>query len=117
MEKQEQKQIVGLDEFDNTVSLWQLLPAGAGRGLHRLKTIVNSIHNGQVKQSLIYFFVGRFIHCHHSCFSYAIQKSILWKIGQKQSPIKQPLRTPHIRTKVKPENRKMGQDNREKLSL
>jgi hypothetical protein len=52
MEKQEQKQIVGLDEFDTTVSLWQLLPAGAGRGLHRLKTIVNSIHNGQVKQSL-----------------------------------------------------------------
>ncbi len=51
MKKQEQKQIVDLDEFDQTVSLYQLLPSGAGRASKKLKTIINSIHNGQVKQS------------------------------------------------------------------
>lgn len=51
MKKQEQKQIVDLDEFDRTVSLYQLLPSGAGRASKRLKTIINSVHNGQVEQS------------------------------------------------------------------
>lgn len=51
MKKQkEQKKIVDLDQFDQTVSLWQLLPSGAGRGLKRLKIIVDSIQNGQVEQ-------------------------------------------------------------------
>ena len=51
MEKQKQKQIVDLDEFDRTVSLYQLLPSGAGRASKELKTIIDSIHNGQVQPS------------------------------------------------------------------
>ncbi len=51
MKKQEQKQIVDLDEYDRTISLWQLLPSGAGRASKTLKTIIDSIHNSQVKQS------------------------------------------------------------------
>jgi hypothetical protein len=43
MKKQQQNQIISIDEFDETVSLYQLLPAGEGRALAHLKTIVNSI--------------------------------------------------------------------------
>jgi len=52
MKKQEQKQIVSLDDWDKTVSLWQLLPCGAGRGLKRLKIIVDSMLNSKTEQSL-----------------------------------------------------------------
>lgn len=45
MKKQEQKIITNIDEFDQTVSLYQLMPSGAGRGLSHLKIIVNSILN------------------------------------------------------------------------
>ena len=45
MKKQEQKQIVSVDEFDRTVSLYQLIGAGAGRGLMHLKCIVDAVHN------------------------------------------------------------------------
>ena len=45
MKKQDQKQIVGIDEFDRTVSLYQLIGPGAGRGKMHLKLIVDSIHN------------------------------------------------------------------------
>ena len=52
MKKQEQKQIVGIDEFDETVSLYQLVSPGAGRGLSHLKVIVNSIlHNPEQQQA------------------------------------------------------------------
>ena len=50
MKKQKTKQIISLDDFDNTVSLWQLLPSGVGSGLKRLKIIVDSIQNGKVEQ-------------------------------------------------------------------
>ena len=51
MKKQQQKQIISIDQFDNEVSLYQLLSPGAGRGLSHLKTIVNSIlHNPGHKQ-------------------------------------------------------------------
>lgn len=49
MKKQKQKQITDLDQFDRTVSLWQLLPASRGRGLKRLKIISNSMLNSQVE--------------------------------------------------------------------
>lgn len=52
MKKQGQKQIVDLDQFDQTVSLWQLLPSGTGRGLKQIKTIVDSIHNSKVEHTL-----------------------------------------------------------------
>lgn len=50
--QQERKQIVDLDEYDRTISLWQLLPSGAGRGQKRLKIIVDSMLNSQVEPSL-----------------------------------------------------------------
>ena len=51
MKKQEQKQIINIDQFDSTVSLYQLIPPGAGRGLSYLKLIVNSIlHNPGTQQ-------------------------------------------------------------------
>ena len=46
MKKQEQKDIVSIDQFDEEISLYQLVPAGTGKYLSHLKTIVNSIlHN------------------------------------------------------------------------
>ena len=52
MKKQEQKQIISIDEFDSTVSLYQLLSPGAGRGLSHLKVIVNSLlHNPEQPQA------------------------------------------------------------------
>jgi hypothetical protein len=44
MEKTKQD-ICDLAEFDDTVSLWQLIPAGKGKALSLLRTIVDSIHN------------------------------------------------------------------------
>ncbi len=51
MKKQEEKQILSLDEFE-TVSLWQLIPSGAGRGLKRLRVLVDSMLNSKVEPSL-----------------------------------------------------------------
>lgn len=52
MKKQKQKLIRDLDEFDRTVSLFQLMPSGTGKGLKRLKTIVDSMLNSEVEQSM-----------------------------------------------------------------
>ena len=53
MKKQtENKSVKSVDEFDTTVSLWQLLPSGVGSGLKRLKIIVDSIHNSKVDNGL-----------------------------------------------------------------
>lgn len=51
MKKQKEKQIVDLDQFDQTVSLWQLLGSGSGKGLKKLKVIVDSLQNSKVEQS------------------------------------------------------------------
>ena len=45
MEKTKQE-ICDLSDFDDTVSLWQLIPAGKGKALTLLKIIVDAIHNG-----------------------------------------------------------------------
>ena len=52
MKKQQQKQIMDLDIFDQSVSLWQLLPSGTGKGLKHLKTIIDSLHNSKVENSI-----------------------------------------------------------------
>jgi hypothetical protein len=52
MKKQKEKQVKSLDDFDETVSLHQLLPSGTGKGLKKLKTITDSILNSKVEQSL-----------------------------------------------------------------
>ncbi len=51
MKKQEQKHIISLDQYDETVSLYQLISPGAGRGLTHLKLIVNSILHNPVQQT------------------------------------------------------------------
>ncbi len=48
MKKQEQKQIVDIEAF-NDISLWQLMPSGKGLGLSLLKTLVNANHNSDYK--------------------------------------------------------------------
>ncbi len=50
--KQEDKIYCSLDYFDQDVSLWQLIPAGTGKGLKRLKFIVDSILNSEESQSV-----------------------------------------------------------------
>ena len=47
-DKTKNKQIK-LDEYDH-LSLWQMIPANSGRGLKKLKSIVNSILNGQAER-------------------------------------------------------------------
>lgn len=46
-EKQKKYKEIRLDKYDNLLSLWQTIPANNGRGLKKLKEIVNSILNGQ----------------------------------------------------------------------
>ena len=51
MKKQQKQEIISIDKFDDTVSLYQLISPGAGRGLSHLKIIVNSIlHNPEQQQ-------------------------------------------------------------------
>lgn len=47
--KQQKNKPITLDEFDN-ISLWQMLPCGDGLALKKLRSIVNSILNGQVER-------------------------------------------------------------------
>lgn len=51
--KQQVKPIIDIDEFDQSVSLWQLLPCGNGHGLKMLKYIVDSVLNSQKAQNNI----------------------------------------------------------------
>jgi len=51
MENKSQSQYCSLEEFDQEVSLWQLFPAGDGKGLRRLKLIVDAILNGQIQNT------------------------------------------------------------------
>lgn len=49
--KKQEEQIISVDEFDETVSLYQLLPNSDGKSLNHLKMIVNSIlHNPEQPQ-------------------------------------------------------------------
>jgi hypothetical protein len=52
MKKQEHKQIISVDEFDETVSLYQLLPNSDGKSISHLKMIVNSILNNPAQQQI-----------------------------------------------------------------
>ena len=49
--KKQQKQLINIDQFDQTVSLYQLIPAGPGRAISQLKLIVDSIHNNPEEYS------------------------------------------------------------------
>lgn len=52
MKKEKQKQIKSIDEFDRTISIWQLLPSGVGSGLKKLKIIVDAIQNNKIDNGL-----------------------------------------------------------------
>jgi hypothetical protein len=45
MKNETQKKIFDLDEFDETISLWQLMPSGTGKAGKFLKFIVDSVLN------------------------------------------------------------------------
>jgi hypothetical protein len=47
MKKAEEKRLISLSEFDNEVSLYQLIPAGSGKGLSLLKRVVDYIHTSK----------------------------------------------------------------------
>lgn len=55
--KQQLKPIVDIDEFDETVSLWQLLPCGNGYALKMLKYIADFIFNAQNKKKNVNIFI------------------------------------------------------------
>lgn len=50
MKKAEEKRIISLSEFDNDVSLYQLIPAGSGKGLKLLKMVVDYILTAKPKR-------------------------------------------------------------------
>ena len=77
MQKQKQKPIISLDEFDNTVSLWQLIKSGNGRGQKEIEYIVDSMLNSKVEQSGKPF--SMIISGIQACNTYA--RSILRAIG------------------------------------
>lgn len=50
MEKAQKKELIELSEFDSSISLWQLIPAGKGKGLSLLKVVVDSILNNPARE-------------------------------------------------------------------
>jgi len=61
-----------LSEFDDTISLWQLLPAGDGRGLKLLKTIADSVLNGDAKRIPSILIVGNAARTHGRAYVRAL---------------------------------------------
>ena len=51
MNKQEKTEIISLDEYDQSVSLYQLIPSGSGLGIRHLKAITDSIFNSPIKSN------------------------------------------------------------------
>ena len=51
MNKQENKHIISIDTFDQTISLYQLIPSGSGLGIRHLKAVIDSIFNCPVKSN------------------------------------------------------------------
>ena len=49
--QQEQKEIVDIDEFDNSISLYQLIPSGTGKAQRHLQQIVDAHFNSQKKRN------------------------------------------------------------------
>ena len=45
MKQQKQHEAIDLEAF-NDISLWQMIPSGSGMGLSHLRTLVDSVHNG-----------------------------------------------------------------------
>ena len=43
------KPLIDLSDFEEQMSLWQLIPAGNGEALKKLKLIVDSLLNSEIK--------------------------------------------------------------------
>jgi hypothetical protein len=51
MKQDQKKEYVDLQDYDSSVSLWQMVPAGQGKGLGKLQLIVDAVHNGPIGHS------------------------------------------------------------------
>jgi len=72
MKKQKQQQdSIDLDSF-NDVSLFQMIPSGAGMGLSHLKTIVDSVHNGRARLNSLLITGKEGLQTHSSAFIRAL---------------------------------------------
>jgi hypothetical protein len=73
MKKSEEKRIPELAEFDQSVSLYQLIPAGAGKGLSLLKRIVDYILTAKpIRIPSVLITGGQGIRTHASAFLRAL---------------------------------------------
>ena len=67
MKKQKEQLTIDLDSFDD-VSLYQLIPSGRGMGQSLLKTIVDSVHNGNAKLNSLLIAGKEGLQTHSSAF-------------------------------------------------
>jgi hypothetical protein len=51
MKQDQKKEYVDLEDYDSSVSLWQMVPAGQGKGLGKLQLIVDAVHSGHIGHS------------------------------------------------------------------
>ncbi len=49
--KQDQKIYVDLEDYDSSISLWQMVPSGQGKGLGKLQLLVDAVHSGPIGHS------------------------------------------------------------------
>jgi len=51
MKQDQKKEYVDLEDYDSSVSLWQMVPSGNGKGLNKLQLIVDAVHSGPIGHS------------------------------------------------------------------
>jgi hypothetical protein len=51
MKQDQKKEFMALEDYDSSVSLWQMVPAGHGKGLGKLQLIVDAVHSGHIGHS------------------------------------------------------------------
>lgn len=78
MKKQKkQQEIIDLDNFDDDISLWQMIPCGKGMGLSHLKVIVDSVLNGQARLNSLVIVGKEGLTTHSFAFLRAIGSEIV----------------------------------------
>jgi hypothetical protein len=51
MNQDQKNEYVDLENYDTSVSLWQMVPSGQGKGLGKLQLIVDAVHSGPIGHS------------------------------------------------------------------
>lgn len=51
MKQDQKKEYVDLEDYDSSVSLWQMVPSGQGKGLNKLQLLVDAVHSGPIGHS------------------------------------------------------------------